>query len=228
VRAGTSAADANVSVTTNGEFVKTYPSIGRAIRLDVPLYVFAKYDGSNIRAEWSPREGFTRFGTRKRLLEPDHPVLGEAIDLIHARYAEPLHEALSARGAPGATCYFEFYGPRSFAGNHEEEDHAVTLFDVDIARRGLLRPEEFLDWFRDLPTAEVLHHGPLDEGFVESVRASALPGMPEEGVVCKGDLPPRRPGKAGKPVQFKIKTRAWLAGLRARCDGDESLFNRLR
>jgi hypothetical protein len=43
--------------------MKTYPSISRDI-VGQPIYAFDKLDGSNIRAEWSKKNGFHKFGSR--------------------------------------------------------------------------------------------------------------------------------------------------------------------
>ena len=74
------------------EFVmKPYPSISTKIRPDVPVYVFDKLDGSQIRAEWTPKSGFGNFGSRKRALESSHPWLGEAIALVRDKYEADVH-----------------------------------------------------------------------------------------------------------------------------------------
>ncbi|MCB9760499.1 MAG: hypothetical protein H6739_11725 [Alphaproteobacteria bacterium] len=203
--------------------MKSYPSIPREVRSDLPVFVFDKLDGSNIRAEWCPRRGFWRFGTRRRLLDPHHPVFGAAPALIRARYGDALDAALRPLGP--AVCFFEMHGPGSFAGQHVEEPHEVCLLDVDLRGRGILPPQDFLRHFGHLPHPAVLHRGPVDAAFVEAVRGGALPGMGREGVVCKGEVLSKR----GRPrlVQFKIKRRDWLAALKERCGGDEALFRRL-
>ena len=52
--------------------MKQYPSISHDIR-SVQAYAFDKLDGSNIRAEWHPKKGFWKFGSRTRLLGTDQP-----------------------------------------------------------------------------------------------------------------------------------------------------------
>ena len=39
------------------------------------------------------------------------------------------------------TFFFEFYGANSFAGNHEDEPHHLTLIDADIYKKGLISPK---------------------------------------------------------------------------------------
>jgi len=57
----------------------------------------------------------------------------------------------------------------------------------------------------------------------EQVRDGTFPGMTFEGVVCKG--PKVSPGR---PLMFKVKSRAWLDKLKNFCNGDESLYRRLQ
>ena len=52
--------------------MKEYPSIPYRIHGDLDIIAFGKYDGSNIRAEWSQKKGFYKFGTRKRLLDESY------------------------------------------------------------------------------------------------------------------------------------------------------------
>ena len=53
--------------------MKSYRSIPFANKIpeNETFYVFDKLDGSNIRAEWNPKKGFYKFGSRSQLLTPD-------------------------------------------------------------------------------------------------------------------------------------------------------------
>lgn len=73
-------------------------------------------------------------------------------------------------------------------------------------------------------TSTLLYKGRIADDFVTSVRTGSLPGLTFEGVVGKGPFLQ----KEGGPVQFKIKTQAWLDKLRNYCGSDEALFERLR
>ena len=202
--------------------MKTYPSIPRSIRNGV-FYAFNKLDGSNIRAEWSHKKGFYKYGTRRRLLDPSDPVFGPSVALLEGSYAETLSETAKAQKWERAVFYFEYVGPNSFAGSHDPEDD-MGLFLIDVApyKKGLLGPEEFLGLFSEVPHAELLFHGNIDDAFVRSVRESTLEGMSLEGVIVKGV-----PGKTG-PGMFKIKSNAWLEALKSRCGEDEKLFEKLK
>ncbi len=202
--------------------MKPYPSIPTRIRADVPIYAFDKLDGSQIRAEWTPRSGFCNFGTRKRTLEASHPWLGEAIERVRDKYEAEVHRLLSRKDVRSAVLFLEFFGPGSFAGRHLDEPHDVVLLDVATFGRGLMPPDEFIATFGHLHTARLLFHGHVDREFVAAVRRGALPGLTGEGVVCKSTQLERR-----APVMFKIKTQAWLDRLRDVCAGDDSLFDEL-
>jgi hypothetical protein len=120
--------------------------------------------------------------------------------------------------------FFEFHGEHSFAGNHEDEPHTVSLIDVSVHRRGILEPKVFLKLFGDLPAghADLLHHGNFTQDLKRSIEESTLEGMTAEGIVGKG--PCKSPGL---PMMFKWKSHAWLNRLRDYCGENRELFRRL-
>lgn len=202
--------------------MKQYPSIPTKMRADIQIHAFDKLDGSQIRAEWTAKQGFTAFGTRHRTLEASHPHLGEAIQLIRDKYEADVTRALSGRKVKEALLFFEFFGPGSFAGRHVDEAHDVVLIDASPFGRGLLLPDEFLQWFGHLHTARLLYTGQITGEFVAAVRAGTLPGITGEGVICKA-----RELERNKSVMFKIKAQGWLDRLRDLCAGDDALFQEL-
>lgn len=206
--------------------MKAYPSIGFHFDPALRYHVFDKIDGSNLRAEWSPKRGFYKFGTRTRLLGSDQPTLWPAQEKFLERYGDALAERLLAARCPSAVAFFEYAGPSSFAGSHSDpvEAMTVTLFDIAVHQKGLLPPEQFLALSEGLPTPRLLHQGRITPEFIEAVQAGQMPGLTFEGVVGKG--PFSQP--AGGPLQFKLKTRAWLSRLKDKCAGDDALFERLR
>lgn len=204
--------------------MKEYPSIPKDIRTEVPIYAFDKLDGSNIRAEWSKKRGFYKFGSKTRLMGEDDKILGESIKLVRDKYESDLSTIFVKEKWDVITCFFEFYGPNSFAGHHDlTEKHDVTLFDVNVYKHGLLNPNEFVDFFGHLDIPKVLYYGKANSFFIESVRNGTLKDMTFEGVVCKGKNTKRTP----MPIMFKVKNRAWLDKLKIRCQGDEKLFQQL-
>ncbi|MHA2067983.1 MAG: hypothetical protein ACXABY_26780, partial [Candidatus Thorarchaeota archaeon] len=179
---------------------------------------FDKLDGSNIRAEWSAKRGFYKFGTRKRLLDKKEPILGPAVDLVLEKYGEDLAKVFKKERQRKAICFFEFHGPNSFAGYHDKDDkHTVTLFDANF-QKGILEPREFLKLFGHLDVPELLYSGRVGPEFVEKVNGGSLEGMTFEGVVCKG-----KNVSPGLPLMFKIKNHSWYAKLRA-SKGDPNVY----
>jgi len=202
--------------------MKEYISISREILYGVTAYVFDKLDGSNIRAEWSRKKGFHKFGSRNRLIGSDQPFLPESIPIIQDKYAEDPSRIFKDQRYESATCFFEFWGESSFAGYHAEEPHDVTLFDVSPFKKGFLLPQDFLKLFGELDIPKLVFQGPISHPFVDAIQDGSIP-CSEEGVVCKG-----APTKNGyPPMMFKIKTDAWIARLREKCGDDLNLFEKL-
>jgi hypothetical protein len=179
----------------------------------LPVIAFDKLDGSNIRCEWNRKKGLHKFGSRKVLLGADHTVLGKAESYALAKYGDALGRIFTAQRWPETTCFFEFHGPRSFAGLHEPDDaHTVTLIDVSVLKQGMLRAREFVKLFGDVvEIPRVLHDGNPTQDFIDAVKNSTLSGMTYEGVVCKG-----APLKNGYPPHmWKLKSLAWIQAVKA-------------
>ncbi|WP_282609103.1 hypothetical protein [Pelagibius sp. Alg239-R121] len=200
--------------------MKTYPSIPTQFQPETAYHVFDKLDGSNIRAEWTAKAGFDRFGTRRLLLSEGDP-LAPSRDLILEKYAAALETVFRRDGYQKATCFFEYVGPNSFAGNHPDplERMDAILFDVNPHRRGILGPKEFLNLFGHLQIPSYIGEHTLDDGFVESVQAGKFEGVTNEGVVCKAVLKNRL-------KMTKVKSRAWLNRLRTECDSEDEFVRR--
>ncbi len=210
-----------IIVESNEDAMELYPTINKIV-LDKPITAYDKLDGSNIRAEWTRKNGFAKFGTRKRLLDSSDEMLGEAVGLFNDKYADVLAKVFHDNHWEKSTVFFEFYGANSFAGYHENEPHDVTLFDVHKYKQGFLIPRDFNELFSRVETAPILYVGKPNAEFVESVRNSTLEGMTFEGVVCKGELDNRR-----RPITFKVKADAWLEKLKTKCGDDEAMFTKL-
>tara|TARA_R110002110_G_scaffold114061_9_gene282817 strand:+ start:931 stop:1542 length:612 start_codon:yes stop_codon:yes gene_type:complete len=199
--------------------MKTYPKISAEISF-LKIYAFDKLDGSNIRAEWSRKRGFYKFGTRHRMLGEDDKTFGEAIGLIQDKYSKDISDIMKKARFDKGVFFFEFFGESSEFGWHDEiETHDVVLFDANIAKKGMFPPKEFLKLFGNLDTAALLYTGNPNNIFLEKVRNGTLPGMTFEGVVCKAKHP-KKPGV----LMFKVKSLDWYTALRGKCAGDESLY----
>jgi len=206
--------------------MKQYPSIQKQVQ-NLPIYAFNKLDGSNIRAEWSrKRMGFYKIGSKTQLIDSTHLTLGKAPGLLIEKYEKTLSDIFIKKRFESAISFFEFWGEKSFAGQHDLNDPTlkVTLIDINPFKKGILPPAEFLELVDGKADyASLLYRGNANSDFVASVREGRLPGMSLEGVVCKAKSPDRTP----MPLMFKIKQLAWLEQLKIFCKGDEELFQKL-
>lgn len=208
--------------------MKDYPSIdpSSAAPIGQYCYAFHKYDGSNLRFEWSKKAGWHIQGTRRRLFDKNDPDFGCAIELFEKKYGESLVKAVvdfkDFKKPQGFVAFAEFLGPHSFAGWHAvpdlnsigiKVDHNdpkdVVLFDVNINKRGFVGPKNFIKAFGHLHTPELLHQGFITEEFIFDVRQGKY--GEGEGVVCKGG-----DGFSHDMWMCKIKTLTYLQLLRER------------
>lgn len=120
-------------------------------------------------------------------------------------------------------CFFEYFGPNSFAGGHTDpvEKMDIVLIDVNPYKKGIMPPEEFLEFSTGMEIPTVLHTGKIDKEFIQNVRNSELTGLTLEGVVMKA-IGVKHNGMC------KIKTKKWLDKLKEFCNNDPKLFNRLK
>ena len=186
--------------------MKSYPSI-KQFRVDRHLgyrgHTFAKHDGSNLRFEWDRKKGWFRFGSRRRLLDRDHKEFGKSMAMFEEGFADTFEKYAVDSGHSSIVVYCEFWGPQSFAGEHEPEDpHRLTPIDVAIYKKGLLDTESFIESFGDF---ELGYLGEMtwDQPFVDAVRSLSLTGMSFEGVVGKS-------GSGHKRTAIKLKSQSWV------------------
>jgi len=173
--------------------MEQYPSIDslakiREVPYGKPCLAYYKYDGSNLRWEWSPKRGWSKFGTRRQLFDATSPVYANAIQIFMDTMSEEIvRRVLSLYPKmERITAFTEYFGPGSFAGQHVPDDPMeLRLFDVYLYKRGLMSPNLFRSTFEDLPYApELIYQGPFTEDFARDVRAGKYPVW--EGVICKG------------------------------------------
>lgn len=201
--------------------MKEYPSIPTQIHRDLVIYAFDKIDGSNIRAEWSRKAGFYKFGSRTVLLDSSHDFLGEAPDIIRAKYEQALSDIFRKQRVDKAICFFEFFGPNSFAGQHKQELHDVVLIDVNPHKKGIDPPSDFIRLYGKLDIPKCVYIGKANYDFERGIKEGLIPGVTFEGVVCKGCC------KGRHLTMFKIKSQVWLNKLTEFCAGDEKKFREL-
>ncbi len=185
---------------------------------------FEKYDGTNLHWVWEPELGWYAFGTRRDRFDLDeagirefaaaHPGLEEAAPLF-LETLEPLLTAAMHQqrfyDSDELTVFTEFLGPGSFAGQHVASDNKqLVLLDV-LTANGFLSPTDFVEHFRNTPSARVLYRGKFTGQFATEVREGCFDVA--EGVVCKG-------GTTGNVWMVKIKTNEYLTRLKRSFESD--------
>lgn len=208
--------------------MKTYWSIdGPSKAPHQACYGFVKYDGSNIRAEWSKKRGWYKFGTRKCMIDASDPIFGRAVPVFKEKYGDSLEKVFASEktffGVQSVVVFAEFFGTKSFAGMHFPDDTKwdIVLFDVNLHKKGMLGPKEFIDLFGHLPVAECIFQGNLGEELIQNVRKEVLNCESKyelktevpEGIVCKGD-------KGHNLWMAKIKTERYKEELKKRYQVD--------
>lgn len=185
----------------------------------LPCIAFYKYDGSNIRVEWSRKTGWSKFGSRHRLLDETDPELNQAIPTFMEQLAPDLEEIFRSdkrfREARVVTVFSEFFGPNSFAGRHLPDDpKEVVLIDVNIHKKGLMSPRDFVKTFNHIRSARVIYEGNFTNQFIRDIIAGEYPVV--EGIVAKGTYPNK---KAPHNIWMaKCKTAAWMERLKNLAD----------
>lgn len=227
--------------------MKSYPTIdywNKGI-FGSHIFAFDKLDGSNIRAEWNRKhskqgkaDGFTKFGTRKQIIDERHGTFGEAVELFFETYAYELNklfrEDKELKPIRRFTVFFEFYSENSFAGWHDPKDKKeICLFDIDQFQKGFMKPKDFLKKVGHLKIPEVVYEGNYNQSLIENVRNNIY--NLDEGVVVKGVRLTKR--KQGENIWMtKIKTIEWLnkvkntlgqAELLKEVNGDKTLIENL-
>ena len=201
--------------------MKTYPEIpGPHGGHHKPCYAFVKYDGSNLRFEWSRKRGWYKFGTRKTMIDATHPIYGTAIPMFLEKYSSGLEKVFKSeklfRGVDNVIVFAEWFGAESFSGQHKPWDKKeIVLFDVNPIKKGFLSPKQFVDLFGHLPVAEVVWQGNFGPWLEEAVRKETIDikskfdvqALIPEGVVCKG-------GTGHDIWMCKIKTEQYKAALK--------------
>jgi hypothetical protein len=189
------------------------------------VYMFDKLDGSQVRAEWKRDKGFWKYGSRNRLMdENSDPILGHSIELMD-EFEDELTEIFEDQHYQKVTCFFEFWGPNSFAGVHDEEDEGdfeVALFDVWPEDQGVTEPRLFWKRYGHLKTPELLYKGKASNEVYNEVIDGTLEGMTREGVVCKGSNQGEK-----HPTMFKIKSEEWLDDVKEFADQEGMNYSRL-
>ncbi len=199
------------------------PHLSKCKLLNKPIYAFDKYDGSNLRFEWQPKKGFCKFGSRTQLINDKTEIFGPAITQFQDTIAGDILQRLQNEYPKKIfntferfVVFCEFFGPNSFAGNHDTLDtKELRLFDVHLFKKGFIAPKEFVRIFGSSAySAELLYQGNLNQPYIVSIQQNTLLA---EGVICKGVVD-------GRVEMVKVKTDAWLTKIKAKFDNWEDLI----
>jgi hypothetical protein len=118
--------------------------------------------------------------------------------------------------------FCEWYGPNSFAGRHidPKDQMNLVLFDVNPVTKGFVDPKRFIEDFGHMEIPRLIHHGNLNQEFINSVKRNDYGLM--EGVVCKA----KAQDKSHQIWMVKIKTDDWLDRLKNKF-GEKVLLDEL-
>lgn len=180
---------------------------------------FDKLDGSNFRAKYTQKQGFSTFGTRTQLIDETTPFWNEMVSIFKGLYSDRLIELFKRnrnfRDYREIVVFGEFLGENSFAGFHENEPHDLVFFDVMVGhkQRRFLKPQEFIQSLDGVvPIPSVVYEGNMGQDLIDRVRKNEF-GL-KEGVICKGTL--TNGAFAGNCWMCKIKTQEYLDKLKNR------------
>lgn len=199
--------------------MKSYPSIDGVScsylneLIGQDCIVFEKPDGSNLRFSWSKKTGWNKFGTRNRLFDETDKEYGKAIKIFKSNFAEKLTEKLKSnfKGIEKAIVFCEFHAPSSFAGHHDfNEEFTLSLFDVEVYKKGYVDPFSFETIFGDLNITKVLYKGKLTLELIENIKNGYF--GEGEGVVIKGLYKDKK--QHHNIWRVKVKTKFWLNKLK--------------
>lgn len=190
--------------------MKKYPSIPHydSDFIGRKVWAFDKLDGSNLRFEYSRKRGWYKFGTRNEMIDEKTPFYGEGVSIFLDKYGDDLARIFRKEysNVDNFIVFGEFLGENSFSGQHDPNDKMdVVMFDINIYKRGLIHPKDFIDKFSKLHIPDVLYVGEYDEELIDSVKNNKW--NLKEGVICKGAL--RRKG-SDEIWMTKLKTNEWL------------------
>lgn len=191
------------------------------------IYAFDKLDGSNIRAEWNPKRGWYKFGTRNTMIDERDLQFGGAITLFLNKYGDSLPKVFrtnkSYKRIESFVVFAEYFGDQSFAGRHIDSDPKdIILFDVDQYKHGFVTPKNFVEDFGHLHIPNIIYKGPYTMDFVQDIRNNKH--KLKEGVIVKGVF--KTKNKKDEVWMVKVKTLEWLQKVKT-LHGEKALLEEL-
>lgn len=197
--------------------MKKYPSVIYCNYnvLNKPIIAFDKLDGTQIVSEWTRKRGFSKFSTRREMINHRHHQWGEAVEIFLDKYADSLHNLFKShkeyRELKNITVYCEYLGENSFSGRHNiDDDKDVILFDIWQHKKGWVEPRVFVNEFAEFGIPRVVYEGLLTNDFFRDVKNNIF-GL-REGVVAKGTQETKIVDE--RVWMVKLKTDDWFKKLR--------------
>ena len=185
------------------------------------ILAWDKLDGSNIRAEWSKKRGWYKFGTKNVMIDEKSDDFGQTIPLFLNKYGDSIPRIFvdKYKKIENFVVFSEYVGENSFSGQHDKNDIMdIVLFDVNQYKRGFIPPIEFLDNFCHLHTPKLIYDGEYTEEFIKDIRNNRY--NLKEGVIAKGMFLTKN--KKEEVWMVKIKCNEWLHKVKSRL-GDKAL-----
>lgn len=197
--------------------MKTYNTIDYYGKYwNLPIYAFDKLDGSNIRFEYNRKRGFYKFGTRNVMIDEKSEPFGFVIDLFKSKYEECLtklfREHKDYRNVESIVCFAEVLNKdnsSAFGQHNFDKEFDIILFDVNLHKKGLIPPKQFINDFEQFDIPKLVYQGNLNMEFVQEIKQNKY--NLSEGVICKGLIPNK---KNDNLYYCKIKTNDWFDRLR--------------
>lgn len=214
-------------LTQKKKIMKTYWDIpGPSKAPQLPCTAFYKLDGSNMRFGWSRKRGWDKFGTRYTVFDETSEQWGHVIPQFMEKLAEDIEKVFrenkNYRGIKEAIVFCEHFGPSSFAGWHDYDElkrvGELVIIDVNVHKKGFVLPNDFIKDFGHLNIPQVVYQGNFNKQFVQDVREGKYDQL-REGVVVKGVNLKNKRAQHGLWMS-KVKTKWWLAELKARAQTD--------
>lgn len=193
-----------------------YPKIPDGTNCPIKQCIaFEKLDGTNLHWTWNHFDGWVSFGTRRdqfaltddgiKEFNQAHPGLDGASWLFYMEISPGLSEAFHVIQAKEVVLFTEWWGKKSFAGQHETGDVMfLTPFDIEIDGK-MLPPVSFINMFSNYAIPKIVYRGKYTGQFVEDVRNGKYPVT--EGVVVKGMV-------KDQVYMTKVKTKTYMEKLK--------------
>lgn len=176
---------------------------------------FEKLDGTNLHWTWNSIDGWVSFGTRRdqfaftddgiNEFNQAHTNLQGAPWLFKWEISPGLDDMFHAVQAKKVVLFTEWWGKKSFAGQHERADTMfLTPFDVEIDGK-MLPPISFINMFVNYVIPKVVYRGKYTGQLIEDIRNGKY--AVNEGVVIKGMV-------KDQVYMTKVKTKAYMEKLK--------------